>query len=182
MKKLTYIFIILAQIACAQSSDTTQISGQEEVFYKYRFNKNYNYELDTFKMPNYSSDTIIKLAKTFIGTSYLANGKQPGGFDCSGFMFYLHRQFGIYLPYYSFEVAEIGVEVPVGAAKPGDLILFKGGDLNATHAGHVGLVISPQGQPVKFIHSSSSKGVRIDALENHPYFKPRFIFVRRIVE
>lgn len=185
MKKLLYFsaFLII-ELAFAQSPDSAQVCcpGQQEILVKYHFNKNYNYELDTVPLPNYSSDSIIKLAKTFIGTSYLANGKLPGGFDCSGFMFYLHRQFGVYLPYYSFEVAEIGTEIPKESARPGDLIMFKGSDLTSTHAGHVGMVISPAGQPIKFIHSSTSKGVRIDALENNPYFKPRFIFVRRIVE
>jgi cell wall-associated NlpC family hydrolase len=171
--KIVKILLILSLKTYSQTDSTYQ---------KYIFNQQYPYWLDTIPCYSYQIDSIIKEAKSHIGTPYLAEGKQPGGFDCSGFMFYLHKPYCIYLPYYSFQMHEVGKRIETKLAKKGDLILFKGFDLNTTTAGHVGLVISELNEPIVFIHSSTSKGIKIDKLKGNTYFEPRFLEIRRIVD
>lgn len=170
---LLFSLLLISQFSNCQSDSVSN---------KYHFNEMIDYSVDTIVYPTYHADSIIQKAKIHIGTPYLAEGKQPGGFDCSGFMFFLHKKYGIFLPYFSFQYEEIGKNINLKEAKKGDLILFKGFDLKATHTGHVGMIISEQGSPIKFIHSSSSKGVRIDVLKGNTYFEPRFLQVKRIVD
>lgn len=153
----------------------------DSLLYKYRFNQAYDYEADTVIKLSFHSDSLLKHAACHIGTTYLPNGKQPGGFDCSGFTFYNFKRFGIYLPYSSSEQSEIGRAVLIQEAKPGDLILFKGHDLAAAKAGHVGIVSKIINGRIQFIHSSTSHGVRYDFADS-PYFKERFWGIRRIIE
>jgi len=61
------------------------------------------------------------------------------------------------------------------------LILFKGRNRRSKNIGHVGIVISEKGEPVKFIHSSVSDGVRIDKLDAE-YYKNRFVKTVRLPE
>jgi hypothetical protein len=174
------LFLIGMLNACGQQDSAVSIADTS--LYKYRYNQiiDYSYEPQTFT--GYSFDLLYKEAIKHIGTPYKAQGKQPGGFDCSGFAFYLFKNYGIYLPYYSSQMTEIGERVSIYEAKPGDLILFKGSDLNSTQAGHVGIVVSKPTEPLKFIHSSSSRGIRFDFYKGHVYFEPRFLSIRRIVE
>lgn len=145
----------------------------------YHYNQDYDYAADTTPVVSYSHASLVKFAQQYLGTPYAAEGKDSTGFDCSGFTFYVYRRYGVYLPYYSFQQANVGETVAVGEAQMGDLVFFKGGDLMSSQAGHVGLVVSKKGEKLKFIHASSSKGVRFDTIDNG-YFKPRFLFVKRI--
>ena len=167
------IFIFCFGFAKCQSDTTNS---------KYHYNKNLNYNFDTLSYPKYNIDSLILNAKSYIGTHYIENGKNARGFDCSGFMFFIHQYYGIYLPYNSYEYADIGVEIDIKNVQKGDFILFKGFDIKAKQAGHVGLIISEKDAPIQFIHSSTSKGIRIDVLKGNKYFEPRFLFVKRIVD
>jgi len=54
--------------------------------------------------PNRKS--ILRLARSFLGTPYLWGGKSPNGFDCSGFIQSVFYTFNIALPRDSFQQAE----------------------------------------------------------------------------
>lgn len=155
--------------------------AQEVEVSKYHFNKDYDYSQDTSSFLEYNIDSLLKHASKHIGTIYVANGKTPGGFDCSGFTFYNYRRFGIILPYYSFQQGEVGVAILIEKARKGDLIVFKGHDITSVKPGHVGIVYENKGGKIKFIHASTSHGVRYDFADG-TYFKERFLSVRRIVE
>jgi cell wall-associated NlpC family hydrolase len=127
-----------------------------------------------------NAKSLVKLAKQFVGTRYKAGGKTPSGFDCSGFAYFLFKRFDVYLPSSSSEMAKIGTKVKLKKARPGDLIFFKGENKNDRHAGHVGIVVSSPGNLIKFIHSSTSKGICYDYLETNPYFYNRYMFVKRL--
>lgn len=176
LRYCTYLFIniLFCSICIAQSLNDTLVS-------KYHFNTDYPYWNDTTTKKPYHPDSLLKLAAKQIGTPYLDNGKEPGGFDCSGFTFYVFKHFDIILPYYSFQQAELGRKVLTTEAKKGDLVLFKGHDLTADHAGHIGIVAEVVKNKIKFIHASSSKGIRYDFIDS-PYFKERFLMIKRIVE
>lgn len=131
------------------------------------------------------ADSVIMFAKKFLGTPYkYASASPQAGFDCSGFTYYVFmKAAGIVLPRSSRDLDKTGYDVPLKECRKGDLILFKGTDPNSTRVGHVGIIISEQGQPVEFIHSSSSKkhwGVVISNMEKD-YYTKRFVKIKRVL-
>lgn len=187
MRHLSTIIVLVFAFfltACGQQQapQSELLTDSQSFSLKYRFNKNINYTLEPLYFPLYHPDSLVKLSNNYIGTRYQDGGKTPNGFDCSGFTFFIHKQFGIYLPNSSALMAQIGVEIDLDNALPGDLIFFKGENKRDKYAGHVGIVVSKPGEPMRFIHASTSRGIRYDLLENNVYFLPRFMFVKRIVE
>jgi cell wall-associated NlpC family hydrolase len=71
-----------------------------------------------------AGSAVIAYASNFVGVPYKAGGTTPAGFDCSGFVSYVYRHFGIDLPRSS--SAYWGVGTRVSSPKPGDLILTSG--------------------------------------------------------
>lgn len=67
---------------------------------------------------------IVKTALKYLGVPYVWGGATPAGFDCSGLVQYVFMQHGIYVPHYSRYQAMMGVEVPLAAIAPGDLVFF----------------------------------------------------------
>jgi cell wall-associated NlpC family hydrolase len=127
------------------------------------------------------ADSLIMYAYTFMGDRYRRGGTSAAGFDCSGYTMTVFKKYGIKLPHTSAGQGLVGVPVTKQNIKKGDLILFKGRSRKGMRIGHVGIVISEKGEPVRFIHSSTSEGVRIDRLE-YDYYKKRYVKTVRIPE
>ncbi len=125
-------------------------------------------------------EDLVAYSKTFIGTRYKIGATGPYAFDCSGFTGYVFRNFGINLLRDSRSQGTQGYRVDASDAMPGDLIFFSGYRAGSV-IGHVGLVIEPAGADgnIKFIHASTSQGVRIDNTKD-VYYARRFVSVRRI--
>lgn len=132
----------------------------------------------TFKIP--LADTLINYAYKFMGKNYSRGGVGNKGFDCSGFTMTVFAHFNVKLPHTSAGQALVGVEVKKNQLKKGDLLFFRGRSRKSRRIGHVGIVISEKDEPIRFIHSSSSEGVRLDRLEA-PYYKLRFIKASRVL-
>lgn len=84
------------------------------------------------------SARLLAEAETRQGTPYVYGGDSPGGFDCSGLIYWAARQLGITaMPRDTFGMlaAAGGVLVPVSRPQPGDLAFFG--------SGHVELYVSP---------------------------------------
>ncbi len=117
---------------------------------------------------------IIAEARRHIGTRYRWGGESTRGFDCSGFVRYVFRHSeGIVLPRTSREQAKFGQPVNRNELRPGDIISFA--TSGGSRVSHVGVYIGGN----QFIHSSSSRGVRIDTLTG--YYAKRFVNARRPV-
>lgn len=128
-------------------------------------------------------DSVVSYAKEFLGTTYVWGGCTPTGFDCSGFVYYVFQKFQIPVIRTSSGLASMGNEIAIDAAKKGDVILFRGTHPGDKSVGHLGIVISNPGEPLMFIHSSSSKmhyGVVITDYYQSGYPK-RFIGIRRLL-
>jgi len=67
---------------------------------------------------------VIAYASNFVGTPYRSGGTTPAGFDCSGFVSYVYRHFGISLPHSSSAYWNVGTRV--SSPKPGDIIVTSG--------------------------------------------------------
>ena len=78
---------------------------------------------------------VARYARRFIGVPYVYGGSSPrAGFDCSGFVSYVYKHFGIALPHSSYAQLSHGRRVLRKYLKPGDLVFFAGG-------GHVGIYL-----------------------------------------
>lgn len=137
-------------------------------------------KLDTVPKNSKQVDEIISFAKKFLGTPYHYAGSTPSGFDCSGFIYYVMGNFGFSLTRTSYGLAEFGRTVKISELRPGDLMFFKGRNVNSSQIGHVAMVVEVSPGVIKFIHSSTSRGVVIDNFLTSKYYIPRFIKAKRL--
>lgn len=109
------------------------------------------------------ANKIVSKALSFKGTRYKYGGTSKSGIDCSGLMFTSFKSANINLPRTSIAQSNIGKNITLKNVQKGDLLFFKTNGKNKIN--HVGLVLSVKGRDVKFIHSSSSRGVMISSLK-----------------
>jgi lipoprotein Spr len=127
---------------------------------------------------------LVKYAATLLGTPYKIAGKNKDGFDCSGFVSYVFKNQSIILPSSTKSLIELGREINLSEAAPGDIIFFTGTDSSSREVGHAGIIVSVTGDSTKFIHSSSAKSspcVKYNVLELSPGYQRRFLKVKRIL-
>lgn len=127
------------------------------------------------------ANDIQRYAKKFIGTRYKSGGKAAKGFDCSGFVGYVFKKFGMKLGACSTEMFKLGYDVATKESLPGDLIFFRRGRSPKSGISHVGIVVESNAKGLKFIHSATSKGVTISYL-NDPYYSAHFVGVKRVID
>jgi len=118
---------------------------------------------------NADRKSVIALAEKQLGTPYVWAGNSPDGFDCSGFTSYVFGQLGTDLPRRAADQYSKGTIVKEKSVQPGDLVFFD----NGSGISHVGIVISNPGEPLKMIHSSSSKGIIITDVSASEYWQNR---------
>jgi len=121
---------------------------------------------------------LIEKATDNIGVRYKAGGTTRNGFDCSGLVYTTFESENITLPRSSYDQAKIGKIIPLNDARKGDLIFFKTN--KSSRINHVGLVTEANADEVKFVHSSTSKGVIISSTKE-AYYKNSFEQVNRIL-
>ena len=116
---------------------------------------------------------IVQMAQQYMGTPYAWGGSSPGGFDCSGFIYYIYSQFGISLPRMSDGQFEVGRAISGDNLLPGDLVFFTTYEPGASH---VGIYLGGG----RFIHASSAAGeVTITPL-GKSYYQERYLGARRV--
>jgi len=115
---------------------------------------------------------ITTTAMRYLGVPYSWGGTSYGGVDCSGFVWAVFAKNGIELPRMADGQFETGHHVRVADLRPGDLVFFQ---TYAPGASHVGIYIGGG----RFVHASSSDGVRVDQLAED-YYASRFIGARRL--
>jgi cell wall-associated NlpC family hydrolase len=128
-------------------------------------------------------DDLLNFAQTLIGTRYRSASANPlYGFDCSGFVSYVFKNFSIPVPRSSYEFASAGEKIDLADARPGDVILFTGTHTRSRKIGHIGIIMSNDNGETTFIHSTSGKehGVTISAMDYH--YQHRFVRVVRLLK
>lgn len=119
---------------------------------------------------------IVDYAKAYLGTPYAYGGSSPKGFDCSGFVQYVMKNFGVEMPRTSTEQYSIGVRVDKSDLMPGDLVYFKYSP-SSYRLSHVGIYVGDG----NFIHSPvPGQSVKISPL-NTGYFSYYYYGATRVL-
>jgi cell wall-associated NlpC family hydrolase len=127
---------------------------------------------------NYVALQMINNAMNFLGVRYRGGGTTIAGMDCSGMVTAVFNIFGLQLPRSSHEMARVGEKIDRSEVKKGDLVFFKTNGRNQIN--HVGMVVEVEGDEIKFIHSSTQKGVIISSTKE-PYYQRTFAQANRVL-
>ena len=120
-----------------------------------------------------SGQKMAEFALKYVGYPYVYGGSSPKGFDCSGFVQYIYRQFGYSINRTATAQLANGYYVSYDSLIPGDLVFFGSG----SSASHVGMYIGGG----EFVHAANSRsGVKISSL-SESWYAARYIGARRIV-
>lgn len=123
--------------------------------------------------------SIIEYAESLVGSPYKWGGTTPEGFDCSGFIQHIYLHLGIEIPRMPLDMAAISEKVDIDDLNPGDLIYFKGSNINSDEIGHIAMVVEKTADGFKFIHSTTSKGVIVSDINQYDYWISRYLFATR---
>ncbi len=119
--------------------------------------------------PESGPGAVVRIALQHLGVPYRWGGLTPAGFDCSGFVKYLHARVGISIPHNVAAQYRYGTPVSRDQLEPGDLVFFDRLRHNGIYIGH--------GQ---FIHASKTgDGVKISSLDEL-WYKSRWVGGRRL--
>ncbi|WBX70769.1 C40 family peptidase [Tenacibaculum retecalamus] len=125
------------------------------------------------------ADKIVWTAVTYKGVPYKYGGMSKRGMDCSGLIHTSFKQREVQIPRTSRAMYAKGYGISLREVQRGDLLFFstsrKGGGVN-----HVGLVTSIKKGDIRFIHSTSSRGVIVTSLHEN-YWRKAFIKAKRVL-
>ncbi|MFD2598671.1 C40 family peptidase [Sphingobacterium corticis] len=135
------------------------------------------------KTDNNKDPDIISFAKKFLGVKYKYGQTSPSnGFDCSGFVYYVFKEFGINLPRSSSGMGQVGKGIETADAQAGDIILFTGTNPAKRQIGHVGIVTSNSlNSGLEFIHASSGKAQAVTETKLEGSYQKRFMKIVRVL-
>ena len=119
---------------------------------------------------------IVDYAAKFLGCKYVYGGNTPSGFDCSGYVKYVFKHFGVELTRTSANQYANSVKIKKSELQVGDLVFFSQ-TAGSSKVGHVGIYVGG-GQ---FIHAAApGKGVRYDSLSSD-YYSSHYIGSGRVL-
>jgi len=119
---------------------------------------------------------IVDFALGYVGSKYVYGGSSPSGFDCSGFVTYVYKNFGISVTRTaSGQYRDNGTRVNKSDLSPGDLCFFSSnGGKGVTH---VGIYIGDD----EFVHASRPGiGVVISRLDSS-YYTTGWVGAKRLI-
>jgi cell wall-associated NlpC family hydrolase len=135
---------------------------------------------DSAPAPGNVREGLIGFARKYKGTPYKYGGKDPRGFDCSGFTRYVYKKFAVLLPGNSgMQAREVKKLASVKEAKPGDLLFFSKQPNGRGEINHVGLIVKVTARELIIIHSTS-RGVVEENVALSPYWSPRVLYAGEI--
>jgi len=174
------IACILMSTQCMCSSKNYQASNNNKVEIKTN-----NRELKKFMEQGFekqlntkgvNANDIIKTAYKYLGVPHCMGGTTFKCMDCSGLLYTCFKTHGINLPHSSEQQARYGKYIADRSLlKRGDLVFFIRTYNTNKYITHSGIYLGNN----EFIHTSSSKGVTINSI-NNSWWSERFIFGTRI--
>lgn len=154
-----------------RGGDYTGSQSPEDVYQKYVVDTG-----EAYKTP--LGARIAAATLPYLGGEYVWGGASPEtGFDCSGLVSYVYRQFG-----YSIQRTAqnqflySGQPISPSELSAGDLVFFH--PPGKTNCSHVGMYIGGS----MFIHASSPKnGIKVSSLQSK-YYQENYLGAKRIIE
>lgn len=126
------------------------------------------------------ADKVVWTAVTYKGTPYKYAGTTKAGMDCSGLIHTAFKQRNVVIPRTSSQMYNTtGKSIRLSQVKRGDLLFFKTKNKRGK-VNHVGLVTSVKNGDIRFIHSTTSKGVIVSSL-NSRYWNNAFVGCKRVL-
>jgi cell wall-associated NlpC family hydrolase/nucleoid-associated protein YgaU len=117
---------------------------------------------------------VVSAAMKHLGARYVFGGTSPAGFDCSGFVWYVHKALGKPVSRGLWGQLNGGPRIALSALQPGDTVFFA--NTYMPGLSHAGIYIGGG----RFIHASDeSSGVKISSLSDS-YWGPRYIGASRL--
>ena len=117
---------------------------------------------------------VVETAKSYIGSKYVYGATGPNSFDCSGFTYYIYKQYGVSLSRTAAAQYKNGTAVSRSDLQLGDLIMF---GPSASGINHVGIYIGGG----KIVHAANaSRGVTTDTI-NSGYYNKNYVGARRVL-
>jgi murein DD-endopeptidase len=124
--------------------------------------------------PTSLGDEIALRAIAQVGKPYRYGGADLDGFDCSGLVFYIHRELGYTVPRTAAEQYSASAPINVRKLEPGDLLFFR-----TTHTKKITHVAIYAGDN-RFIHApQSGREIELRALDDE-YYRPRLVGAGRL--
>ena len=164
MKHAKYLLIPLLALSCNDNKDEAQQYPKPEIIVV-GAKQQQSAEEKSLRQE------IVAYAEKFLGTKYCYAGSSPEeGFDCSGFVNYVFKNFDIELPRSSSGFEGLGDALEPEDFRVGDVLVFYG-YRDSDSVGHVGIVYEANGMESKFIHASSGSeyAVMISDLGSNMY-------------
>jgi len=78
---------------------------------------------------------LAAAAELLVGSPYRFGGSGPEGFDCSGLVYFVHRELGMDVPRTAARQFRSARPVARAVLRPGDLVFFRDGSQEVTHVG-----------------------------------------------
>jgi len=124
-------------------------------------------------------ETVISFGKNFLGKPYQFRTPEGRILDCSGFVSYIYKEIGIVLPRSAPGIAQVSKKTDLSKVAVGDLLFFKGRDINSRLVGHVAMVVSVAGNQIEMMHSCNS-GIKIEKYNGNRYYTSRLLFAAKV--
>ena len=120
-----------------------------------------------FRNNSSEREKLVEIAINELGKPYLYGGATQEGFDCSGFTCFVYQSVNFQIGRSSRDQYLMCRKIEKKDLQKGDFIFFNNG---TDEVSHVGIIISEPNEPLKMIHSSTSKGIVITEVESSEYW------------
>ncbi|WP_224485260.1 C40 family peptidase [Robertkochia aurantiaca] len=188
--KLPILAILLLLVACKSKQKSISVAASDNSAINYKAKAAIAAAGDESSLPenkpeeptdntfNPLVNDIVRTAIDYTGVRYKFGGTTKKGMDCSGLIYVAFTKYEIPIQRASFQMAKQGDAISLEEVRKGDLLFFTTGKKNRIN--HVGLVVEVSQSEIRFIHSTSSRGVLVSSLDEG-YWNYAFDHARRIM-
>jgi cell wall-associated NlpC family hydrolase len=118
--------------------------------------------------------SVLQNAMNYVGHRYVFGGSSPAGFDCSGFVWYVHKAAGLNISRGLWGQLNGGPRIPRDSLQPGDTVFFA--NTYMPGLSHVGIYVGGG----RFVHAiSEGKGVGVSSMSD-AYWSGRYVGAARL--